>query len=147
MHNLGMIKGAIYQILGLLGDFVKVLYGHAYYTAVNETYCVVVLLLDCLHDDVIKWEHFLRYWPFVRGIHRSPVDSLLKGQWRAVLTFSLICAWTSGWANNVEPGDLRRLRAHYRSVMCFVLARLKLGFCRSLYSRTASFTWWSWGIW
>ena len=24
-----------------------------------------------LHDDVIKWEHFPRYWPFVRGIHRS----------------------------------------------------------------------------
>ena len=27
------------------------------------------------HDDVIKWEHFPRYWPFVRGIHRSPVNS------------------------------------------------------------------------
>ena len=24
-----------------------------------------------LHDDVIKWKHFPRYWPFVRGIHRS----------------------------------------------------------------------------
>ena len=23
------------------------------------------------HDDVIKWKHFSRYWPFVRGIHRS----------------------------------------------------------------------------
>ena len=23
------------------------------------------------HDDVIKWKHFLCYWPFVRGIHRS----------------------------------------------------------------------------
>ena len=27
------------------------------------------------HDDVIKWKHFLRYWPFVRGIHRSLVNS------------------------------------------------------------------------
>ena len=26
-------------------------------------------------DDVIKWKHFPRYWPFVRGIHRSPVNS------------------------------------------------------------------------
>ena len=25
------------------------------------------------HDDVIKWKHFPRYWPFVQGIHRSPV--------------------------------------------------------------------------
>ena len=24
-----------------------------------------------LHDDVIKWKYFPRYWPFVRGIHRS----------------------------------------------------------------------------
>ena len=26
------------------------------------------------HDDVIKWKHFPRYWPFVRGIHRSPAQ-------------------------------------------------------------------------
>ena len=25
------------------------------------------------HDDVIKWKHFPRYWPFVRGIHQSAV--------------------------------------------------------------------------
>ena len=24
-----------------------------------------------MHDDVIKWKHFPRYWPFVRG--NSPV--------------------------------------------------------------------------
>ena len=24
-----------------------------------------------MHDDVIKWKHFPRYLPFVRGIHRS----------------------------------------------------------------------------
>ena len=34
----------------------------------------------CVHDDVIKRKHFLRYWPFVRGIHRSPVNSPHKGQ-------------------------------------------------------------------
>ena len=28
-----------------------------------------------LHNDVIKWTHFQRYWPFVRGIHQSPVNS------------------------------------------------------------------------
>ena len=48
----------------------------------------------CLgHDDVIKWKHFPRHWPFVRGIHRSPVNSPHKGQWRGAVTFSLICAW------------------------------------------------------
>ena len=44
------------------------------------------------HDDVIKWKYFPRYWPFVRGIHRWPVNSLHKGQWRGALMFSLICA-------------------------------------------------------
>ena len=39
----------------------------------------------CIHDDVIKWKHFPRYWPFVRGIHRSPVNSPHKGQWRRAL--------------------------------------------------------------
>ena len=66
-----------------------------------------------IHYDVIKWKHYPRYWPFVRGIHRSPVNSPHKGQWRGALMFSLICAWTNGWVNNVEAGDLRRHRTHY----------------------------------
>ena len=66
-----------------------------------------------LHDDVIKWKHFPRYWPFVRGIHRSPVNSPHKGQWRRALMFSLICVWINGWVNTHEAGDLRRYRAHY----------------------------------
>ena len=44
------------------------------------------------HDDVIKWKHFPRYWPFVRGIHRWPVNSPHKGQWRGAFMFSLISA-------------------------------------------------------
>ena len=38
--------------------------------------------LISLHDDVIKWKHFLRYWPFVRRIHLPPVNSPHKCQWR-----------------------------------------------------------------
>ena len=64
------------------------------------------------HDDVIKSTHFPRYWPFVRGIHRSPVNSLHKGQWRGALMFSLIYARINGWLNNREAGDLRRHRVH-----------------------------------
>ena len=66
-----------------------------------------------VHDDVIKWKHFPRYWPFVRGIHRSPVNSPHKGQWRGALMFSLICAWIKGSVNNGEVGDLNRHRTHY----------------------------------
>ena len=64
------------------------------------------------HDDVIKWKHFPRNWPFVRGIHRSPVNSPHKGQWRGALMFSLICAWTNCWANNGDARDLGRYRSH-----------------------------------
>ena len=70
-------------------------------------------MLPRIHDDVIKWKHFPRYWPFVRGIHRSPVNSPHKGQWRGALMFSLICSWMNAWVNNSEAGDLRRHRAHY----------------------------------
>ena len=62
-----------------------------------------------MDDDVIKWKDFPRYWPFVRGIHRSPVNSQHKGQWRGALMLSLICAWI----NNCEAGDLWRHRAYY----------------------------------
>ena len=65
------------------------------------------------HGDVIKWKHFPRYWPFVRGIHRSPANSPHMGQWRGALIFSLICVWITGWVNNREAGDLRRYRSHY----------------------------------
>ena len=68
---------------------------------------------NVIHDDVIKWNHFPRYWPFVRRIHRSPVNSPHKGQWRGALMFSLICVWINGWVNNREAGDLRRYREHY----------------------------------
>ena len=68
-----------------------------------------ILLPPEFHDDVIKWKPFLRYWSFVRGIHRSAVNSPYKGQWRGGLMFSLFC----GWVNNGEAGDLRRHRVHY----------------------------------
>ena len=63
-------------------------------------------------DDVFKWKHFQRYWTFARRIHRSPVNSPHKGQWRGPLFFSLICTWINGWVNNRKAGDLRRHHAH-----------------------------------
>ena len=65
------------------------------------------------HVDVIKSKHFPRYWPFVLGIHRSPVNSPHKGQWHGALMFSLIFVWINDWVNNREAGDLRRYHTHY----------------------------------
>ena len=71
---------------------------------------VIVMSWD-IHDDVIEWKHFPRYWPFVcgefTGLRWIPL------QWRGALMFSLICAWINGWVNNRGAGDLRRHRAHY----------------------------------
>ena len=66
-----------------------------------------------MHDDVIKWKHFPRSWPFMRGIHLSPVNSPHKGQWRGAVMFSLICVWINDWVNNHDAGDLRRHRVHH----------------------------------
>ena len=65
------------------------------------------------HDDVIKWKHFPRYWPFVRGIHRSPVNS--PPQRPVTRSFDVFFDQSriNGWVNNGESGDLRRHRAHY----------------------------------
>ena len=75
------------------------------------------------HDDVIKWKHFPLYWPFVRGIHRSPVNSTHKGQWRGALMFSLICVWIKDWVNNRETDDLRRYHAHYDVIVMANMCR------------------------
>ena len=63
--------------------------------------------------SIFLWKHLSRNWSFVKRIHRSLVDSPHKGQWRGALIFSLIFAWTNGWANNRDAGDLKRHRTHY----------------------------------
>ena len=80
---------------------------------------------------------FPRYWLFVRGIHRSPVNSPHKGQWRGALMFSLICVWINDWVNNREAGDLRRQRAHSDvSVMVFVEVSLN-----KLFNKQSNYRW------
>ena len=82
---------------------------------IKTWFCCFVFI--AFHDDVIKWSHFPRYWPFARGIHRSPVNSPHKGQWRGTLMFTLICARINGWVNNCEAGDLRRSLWRHRNVV------------------------------
>ena len=80
------------------------------------------------HDDVIKWKLFPRYWPFVRGIHRSTVNSLTKAS-DAELWYFL---WSriNGWVNNREAVDLRRHHAHYD-----VTVMLRCNFVDSMISK------------
>ena len=61
-------------------------------TQMYSIHCGVCHMVTIIHDDVIKWKHFPRYWPFVRGIHRSPVDSPHKGQSHVALMFFFLSA-------------------------------------------------------
>ena len=80
---------------------------------------------------------------FERGIHRSSVNSPLKGQWRGALMFSLICAWINAWVNNREAGDLRRRRTHHD-----VIVMMRDVDCNYAYtSCEIIFRWISRGIW
>ena len=90
-----------------------------------------------LFVNVVSWSTMTssngkRYWPFVRGIHRSPVNSPHKGQWRGALMFSWICAWINAGVNNGEAGDLRHHRAHYDVIVMDdseSLTTLHIGVC------------------
>ena len=84
------------------------------------------------HEDVIERKHFPRYWPFVQGIHRSPVNSPHKGQWRGVLMFSLICAWINGWVKNREAGNWRRHRIHYDVIVMQIVGVCLHSKCREV---------------
>ena len=80
---------------------------------VTQSFDVFFDLQRCYLCMGIKWKHFRGHWPFVRGIHRSPVNSPHKGQWHRALMFSLICAWINGWVKNHEAGDLRCHCTHH----------------------------------
>ena len=90
----------------------------------DRNFEVWLSIRNCI--DTKWWRHqmetFPCYWPFVRGIHRWPVDSSHKGPWRRALMFSFICAWMNGWVNNREGGDLRRHSTHYDVIVmiCFL---------------------------
>ena len=91
----------------------------------------------------MKWKNFQRYWPIVRGIHLSPVNSPHKGQWRGgALMSSLISTRINGSVNNGEAGDLRPHRAHYGVTIMFT-KNLYNGCKGSLHSTaTEKSSWW-----
>ena len=136
----------IYTFIGMLclSDACMITYDYTYrWISTNYAYVILESITQfmelriawlneggCLHDDVIKWKHFSRYWPFVRGIHRSPVNSPYRGQWRGAFMFSLIWAWINRWVNNREADNLRRYRAHYDViVMSLIVPRYNYKRC------------------
>ena len=71
------------------------------YRVIFWTWCRKVYI----HDDDIKWKHFPRYWPFVRGIHRSTVKRSF------VVFFDL--RLNERLSKQLRRRYLRRHRTHY----------------------------------
>ena len=82
-----------------------------YITICRSHYNVVHVLFDTLLSTT---NHMVeRRYVYT---HKNPtvIDGLpSQSQWRGALMFSLICAWTNGWTNTRNVGDLRCHRAHY----------------------------------
>ena len=77
-----------------------------------------------LHDDVIKCNHFPRYWPFVRGIHRfrwiprtksSDADLLCFFLWLR-LNKPLSKQWWGWWFGTLSRPLWRHCNVHDRPV-------------------------------
>ena len=69
-------------------------------------------------------ESFCALLTLCAGNHRSPVNSPHKGQWRGALMFSLICAWTNGWVNNRNAGDLTLVRLVILDAITLIMTSL-----------------------
>ena len=109
--RLSTIRSCVIAII--VGDWISwthLVMKQEYYGRTVNTLAVDVV---AYRDDAITWTHFPRFWPFVQGIHKSPVNSPDKDQWRGALMFYLICAWVNGWVNGREAGDWRHNRAHF----------------------------------
>ena len=89
-----------------------------------------VYSISYAHDDVIKWRHFPRYWPFVWGIHWSPVNSPHKDQWRGAffdlrLNKQLSKQWRPRWYGTLS----RSFSHHCNDILLFCLLRCRYTTC------------------
>ena len=67
------------------------------------------------HKDVMSWKHHPLHWPFVRGIHRAPVDSPHKGS--VTRSFDVFFdVRLNKRRNSSVAGDLRRRDANVTSL-------------------------------
>ena len=100
----------------------------------------IISLLRCNapgngHVDAIKWKHFPRYWPFVWGIDRSPVNSPHRGQWRFDVFFDLrpnkrLSKQSWGWGFEIPSRSLwRHYNEYWITVISVVVCSCMLFLC------------------
>ena len=77
------------------------------------------------HDDVIKWKHFPRYWPFLREFPSHRWIPLKRAR-DSELWWFLSVPWINDWVNNCDAGNMRRHRVHWGVI---VMVNLFSGEC------------------
>ena len=123
-------------------DPLDLMYCWLWYIFIAPDISIVAVVI---HDDIIKWNHFLHYWRFVWKIHGSRWIPRTKASDVEFWCF----LWSApeysikDWVNNREPGDLRGHRGHYDvNVMfqCFMWIR------RQPMQYQCQFNPWKWGL-
>ena len=76
------------------------------------------------HITYAWWRHqmetFSALLAFVWGIHRSQVNSPLKGQWRGALMLLWCAPWIKGWVNNREADEKCQAFSRQSSTIAFL---------------------------
>ena len=87
------------------------------FNSIKHAQSLAVLCIVVVKSRVLSWwRHQLKTFSTSLALcdGNPPVTGGFPShQWHGALMFSLICAWTHGWANNRDAGELRRHRAHY----------------------------------
>ena len=87
----------------------------------TERTSVLLIYLQChdfCHNVVMTYKPSSRQKnPIMRGIHRSQMDSLIKGRSFGALIFSAVLTWRSSWTTIRNINDLRRHLAQSSDVI------------------------------
>ena len=70
------------------------------FTAIFQYHIWITSCFNWVPLPTSEHQHWFQYSPH-------------KGQWHGALMLSLNSAWTTGWINNRDAGDLRSHRTHY----------------------------------
>ena len=112
---------------------IKTLYAEYMYTVTESAAtdlrpdnCVLMSVQHAKYDKT-WWSHQMEAFSALLALYagNSPVTDRFPTQSPVTrsIDVSLIFAWTNGWANNPDAGDLRSHRAHYVTVMNCICCR------------------------
>ena len=80
----------------------------------SPTYLFPVFMMTSSNGNMFRVTGFCAgNSPVTAGTSPVTGEFPYTDQWRGALMFSLIYAWTNGWVNNQDAGELKRHRAYY----------------------------------